>query len=332
MKLLAAARCKLPPPEVKFTMAASCVDKLPLLRAMMLIRAFETALIARPDHGFQLLSSGEEAVAAGLCAALSPHDQLLSSGRAIAAALARGLDPGAVMAELIGKANGPNHGKGGRGHLAQPTAGFFGAHAVVGGNLTIAAGVALAFKIEGRSRIVACLFGDGACGSGALHETLNIAAIWKLPLVLVCDNNQLSVSTPREAALAPKRLSDLAAPFGLPGATIDGTDVIAVREAAGTFVDRARADEGPSFLECVSERFSSHSTATRETRPPDVMRKIRARCPIERLSRQLVAEGELDAERLATLQAEIQCELDRANAFVDASPFPDPAEALVDVI
>ena len=313
-------------------MVDSCGDRLALLRAMILIRAFEAVLIARPDHGFQLLSSGEEAVAVGLCAALSPDDQLLSSGRAIAAALARGLDPGAVMAELVGKANGPNRGKGGRGHLAQPSAGFFGAHAVVGGNLTIAAGVALAFKIEGRSRVVACLFGDGACGSGALHETLNIAAIWKLPLILVCDNNQLAVSTPPEMALAPKRLSDLAVPFGLSGATVDGMDVIAVREAAAAFIGRARAGEGPSFLECVSERFASHSTATRETRPPEIMRKIRERCPIERLASQLMADGSLDSERLAALKADIQHELGRASAFADTSPLSDPVEALLDVI
>jgi TPP-dependent pyruvate/acetoin dehydrogenase alpha subunit len=313
-------------------MATSPVDRVSLLRAMMLIREFEAALIARPDHGFQLLSSGEEAVAVGLCAALSPYDQLLSSGRAIAPALARGLDPGAVMAELIGKEGGLNCGKAGRGHLAQPTSGFFGAHAVVGGNLTIAAGVALAFKIEGRSRVVACLFGDGACGAGALHETLNIAAIWKLPLVLVCDNNQLSVSTPRDVALAPKQLSELAGPFGLPSATVDGTDVTAVREAANAFVSRARAGEGAAFLECISERFSSHSTATRETRPPDVMVKVRTRCPIDRLSDRLIAEGELNADRFTDLKADVQREVTRAIAFVDSSPFPDPAEAVTDVV
>jgi TPP-dependent pyruvate/acetoin dehydrogenase alpha subunit len=307
------------------------VDRPVLLRAMMLIRAFEAALIARPDHGFQLLSSGEEAVAVGLCAALSPADQLLSSGRSIGPALARGLDPGRVMAELLGKASGPNHGKGGRGHLAQPSAGFFGAHAVVAGNLTIAAGVALAFQVEGRPDAVACVFGDGACGAGALHETLNIAALWKLPLVLVCDNNRMSVSTPSREGLAPKRLSDLAAPFGIPGVSVDGMDVLAVREAAAGLMARARAGEGPSFLECVSERFSSHSTATRETRSAQAMAAIRARCPIDRLAGRLTAEGVLDAAGRAALQAEVGVEVARALAFADAAPFPDPAEALSDV-
>jgi pyruvate dehydrogenase E1 component alpha subunit len=176
------------------------MERRALLASMLAIRAFEDALAKRPDAGFQLYSSGEEAVAVGVCAALRPGDQLLSSGRSIGPALARGLDPGVVMAELLGRADGPCKGKGGRGHLAQPGAGFFGAHAVVGGNLTIAAGVALAMRMQRAGGIVACIFGDGACGSGALHETMNIAALWKLPLLLVCDDNGWSISTPREAA------------------------------------------------------------------------------------------------------------------------------------
>ncbi len=310
-------------------MDRATADKVALLRPMMLIRAFETALSARPDHGFQLLSSGEEAVAVGLCAALSDADQLLSSGRSIGPALARGLAPGAVMAELLGRTAGPNRGKGGRGHLAQPDTGFFGAHAVVGGNLTIAAGVALALQVEGRPGIVACVFGDGACGSGALHETLNIAALWKLPLLLVCDNNQMSVSTPRDAALAPKRLSDLAGAFGIPGETIDGMDVLAVRQGAEALAARARAGAGPAGLECLAERCSSHSSATRETRSAEAMTAIHARCPIERLSSDLSSTG---WSGRAVLQAEVDAEIARAVAFADAAPFPDPAEALSDVV
>lgn len=307
------------------------MDPRSLLRDMTLIRAFEAALAARPDRGFQLFSSGEEAVAVGLCAALGEGDRLLSSGRSIGPALARGLDPGAVMAELLGRVAGPNRGKGGRGHLAQPAAGFFGAHAVVAGNLTIAAGVALAAQAEGRGGVVACVFGDGACGAGALHETLNVAALWKLPLVLVCDDNGYSVSTPREEALAPQRLADLAAPFGVPGASVDGCDVLAVRDAALAAAARARAGEGPSFLECRAERFFSHSTGTRETRSADQMAAARARCPIERLSRRMLDEGAVDAAGLAALNAEIEAEVAAAIAFAEASPFPDPAEALVDV-
>ena len=307
-------------------------DGVALLRSMQLIRTFEEALLRQEDHGFQLLSSGEEAVAVGVCAALAPDDQLLVSGRSIGPALARGLDPRAVMAELLGKSAGPCRGKGGRGHLAQPSAGFLGAHAVVGGNIAIAAGAALAAQVEGRSTVVACVFGDGACGAGALHETLNIAALWKLPLVLICDNNQLSVSTPRSEALAPERLSDLARPFGIPGLTVDGMDVIAVRDAARAFVGRARSGQGPSFLECVSYRFATHSTATRETRSADDMRAIKQLCPIRRLADRLRSERILSEAGFAALRSEVDAVVADSVRFAMAAPHPDPSEALTDVV
>ena len=294
---------------------------------MVLIRAFEDALVARPDHGFQLLSSGAEAVAVGVASSLQPGDQVLTSGRSIGPALALGLTPEEVMAELLGRVDGPNRGKGGRGHLAKPSAGLFGAHAVVGGNLTIAAGVALALQAEGKGRIAVCIFGDGACGAGALHETLNIAALWTLPLVLVCDNNQMAVSTPVASAIAAARLADLATPFSIPSAQVDGTDVLAVSAAMASLVTRARAGEGPGFLECLSERFSSHSSSTRETRSSAEMDRVRARCPITRLRTQLEAEG-LD---LSGLDVQVDGEVSRALAFAEASAFPDPSEGLVDV-
>jgi TPP-dependent pyruvate/acetoin dehydrogenase alpha subunit len=313
-------------------MPAASVDSLALLRSMLAIRAFEGALMRHPDHGFQLLSSGQEAVAVGLCAALTPDDQLLSSGRSIAPALARGVEPGAVMAELLGKAAGPCGGRGGRGHLAQPSMGFFGAHAVVGGNLTIAAGVALAMQSRGRRGIVACMFGDGACGSGALHETLNLAALWRLPLLFVCDNNGYSVSTRQADALAPPRLSSLSAPFGIPGVTVDGMDVLAVRDAARAFADRARSGGGPAFLECLSARFATHSTATRDTRPADELAADGARCPILRLAGQLEAEGALTPEGRAQLERDAARAAEEAVRFADAAPYPDASELLRHVV
>ena len=303
-----------------------------LLRAMMLTRAFENALMRRSDHGFQLLSAGQEAVAVGLCAALNPGDQLLTSGRSIAAALARGLEPGAVLAELLGKSAGPCRGKGGRGHLSQPSAGFFGAHAVVAGNVSIAAGAALAALTLRSGTIVACLFGDGACGAGALHETLNVAALWKLPLLLVCDNNQYSVSTPRSEAMAANLLSDLAKPFGIPAISVDGMDVVAVRDAARGFADRARRGEGPSFLECLSERFASHSTAVRETRAAEEMSVIRKRCPIVRFAARLEAEGALDAVERERVERDVESVVEEAVRYADAAPYPDRTEALTDVV
>lgn len=303
---------------------------LALLRSMLLIREFERCLMKLPRPGFQLLSAGEEAVAVGVCAALEPGDQLLSSGRAIGPALARGVKPAAVMAELLGKASGPCRGRGGRGHLAQPNTGLFGAHAVVGGNLTVAAGVALAAQLQGQRRLVVCLFGDGACGAGSLHETLNLAALWRLPLLLVCNNNQYSVSTPVRAALAPRQLSDLALPFGIPGQTVDGMDVEQVRDHVLTLAERARAGVGPSFLECVSYRFASHSTSSRESRPEEEIRHWRARCPIRLLTERLTRAGLLEEPTRARLQQEVEQEAAEAARTAWEAADPDPSEGLED--
>jgi len=301
------------------------------LRRMLLIRHFEEKLMERPDHGFQLLSSGEEAVAVGLCDALTPADQLLCSGRSIGPALARGVDCAQLMAELLGRVTGTNEGRGGRGHLSQPSNGFFGAHAVVGGNLTIAAGAALAAQQAGKGQVVMCLFGDGACGSGALHETMNIAALWQLPLVLVCNNNGLSVSTPPEHAIAAQPLSSLAAPFGMPHEAIDGMDVEMVAATASRHVAHARSGRGPAFLECRSERFSSHSSATRDTRPKAMIEQLRERCPIGMLEQRLIGDGEIEAEELARLRREVDAEILAALEAAEAAPWPDPEAALVDI-
>jgi TPP-dependent pyruvate/acetoin dehydrogenase alpha subunit len=298
---------------------------------MMLIRSFEESLAKRKDHGFQLLSSGEEAVSVGLCSSLNGDDQLLTGGRSIGPALARGVAPDRVMAELLGKSSGTNRGKGGRGHLADPAAGFFGAHAVVGGNISIAAGVALARKMSASKGIVAILFGDGAFGAGALHEALNIASIWQLPLLFVCNNNQLSVSTPRSAALAPKKLSDIGIAFGIPSQTVDGMDVDVVREATSAAVDHVRAGKGPAFLECISYRFASHSTTARETRSPVELAAIRQKCPIVLYSAVLTAAGILNSELERDISREVSDTVAGALAFADASEYPNTAEVLTDV-
>ena len=301
------------------------------LRMMLLIRAFETALAKRRDHGFQLLSTGEEAVAVGLCSALGETDQLLTGGRSIGPALARGVDPNRLLAELLGKATGTNRGKGGRGHLADLESGFFGAHAVVGGNISIAAGVALARKLEGKGGMVAILFGDGACGAGGLHETLNIAAIWKLPLLFVCNNNQLSVSAARADVLAPKKLSDIGASFGLPSRTVDGMDVETVAQAASEAAQTIRQGGGPVFLEFLSFRFAAHSTTARETRGPDELAEIKTHCPIRRQIARLRDAGVIDAAVEEAFEKQAQARVAEAFAFADASPYPALTEVLTDV-
>jgi TPP-dependent pyruvate/acetoin dehydrogenase alpha subunit len=303
-----------------------------MLGKMLLIREFEQALGERKDHGFQLLSTGEEAVAVGVCSALRSGDQLLTGGRSIGPALARGADPNRVMAELLGRATGTNKGKGGRGHLADQASGFFGAHAVVGGNISIAGGVALAAQMLNRDNIVVIMFGDGAFGAGALHETLNMSASMKLPLLFVCNNNQLSVSTPRTAALAPKLLSDIGRPFGMPCQTVDGMDLDIVVTAAQEAADYVRSKRGPAFLECVSYRFSSHSTTARETRNSEELRSIRALCPIDKKMREMTAAGLIDADGGNAIRESAKAVVREALEFADSSPFPDPGEALTDVI
>jgi TPP-dependent pyruvate/acetoin dehydrogenase alpha subunit len=301
------------------------------LRKMMLIRGLETTLAKRRDHGFQLLSTGEEAVAVGLCSALDHKDQLLTGGRSIGPAVARGVDPGRLIAELLGKATGTNRGKGGRGHLADPDSGFFGAHAVVGGNISIAAGVALARKMDGQGAFVAVLFGDGACGAGALHETLNMAAIWKLPLLFVCNNNHLSVSASRFDVLAPKKLSDLGTSFGIPSQTIDGMDVVAVAQAAHAAARKLREGGGPIFLEFLSRRFAAHSTTARETRQTAELDQIKTQCPIRRETERLQNAGVMDEAKRDDLEKQVADEVLAAFAFADASDYPAPEEVTIDV-
>jgi pyruvate dehydrogenase E1 component alpha subunit len=303
------------------------LNSLGSLKAMMLIRAFEDALASRRDHGFQLLSTGEEAVAVGLASALGERDQLLTGGRSIGPALARGVDAGELMAELLGKTTGFNRGRAGRGHLSDPASGFFGAHAVVAGNISIAAGVALAKQLDHDGGIVAVLFGDGACGAGALHETLNMAANWKLPLLFVCNNNQLSVSTARSAALAPSRLSDFGATFGMPSRTIDGLDIEGVASALGEAASFVRSGQGPAFVECLSIRMRSHSTTARETRTREELAELRTRCPIRRQ----VARLGLAPADVETFEKEAAAQAAAALAFADASPYPDAGDVLIDV-
>lgn len=306
-------------------------DPLKPLRAMLAIRAFEDCLAARKDHGFQLLSSGEEAVAVGLAAALEHGDQLLTGGRSIGPALARGVNPGRLMAELLGKVDGMNRGRAGRGHLSDPDNGFFGAHAVVGGNISIAAGVALARQMADETGIVIILFGDGASAAGGLYETLNIAALWRLPVLFVCNNNQLSVSTPRGAANAAQNIADIGATFGLWNCSVDGLDVRAVTWVANEAVDHVRSGNGPAFLECSSIRLRSHSTTARETRSREELAELRGHCPIEREIARLQEEGRIDAEGILALRSAALHGATTALAYADASPYPETAEVLLHV-
>jgi pyruvate dehydrogenase E1 component alpha subunit len=307
------------------------VERIRRLKSMLLLRSFEAALLRQAKPGFQLLSRGEEAVDVGVCAALERRDPLLCSGRSIGLALARGMEPGPLLAEMIGKDGGPNRGRAGRAHVSMPSIGFFGAHGVVGGNLPVAAGVAFAQQQLATGAVTCCLFGDGACGAGVLHETLNIAALWRLPLVLICANNGYAVSTPVHEALAPARLTDLAAPFRIPATSIDGADVDAVAAHTAQSVADTRAGGGPCFLELQCARLATHSNLTREERAAAELDRLNERDPLLLYERCLRSEGILEDALWTQMRAEVEREVAAAERFAEAAPWPDAEQALLDV-
>jgi TPP-dependent pyruvate/acetoin dehydrogenase alpha subunit len=306
-------------------------EQLRRLREMMRLRSFEAALLRQPKPGFQLLSRGEEAVAVGICSVMETTDPLLCSGRSIGIALARGVPAGALLAELVGKDGGPNRGRAGRAHVSMPSIGLWGAHGVVAGNLSVAAGVALAQQQRSTGAVTAIVFGDGACGAGALHETMNVAALWKLPLLLVCDNNGYAVSTAVGDGLAARNLTDYAQPFRIPAAAVDATDVDAVIVAMQEAVDAIRAGGGPRFLEMRCVRMGPHSTATREERPVTEVGRLGESDPLRIYEQRLRAAGVLDDIAWATMQAGVAAEMATAEKFVEAAPWPDPEAAVLDV-
>jgi pyruvate dehydrogenase E1 component alpha subunit len=245
-------------------------------------------------------------------------------------ALARGVPAGGLLAELIGKDGGPNKGRAGRAHVSMPAVGLYGAHGVVAGNLSVAAGVALAQQQLKTGAVTCVVFGDGACGAGALHETMNVAALWKLPLLLVCDNNGYAVSTTVRQGIAAEQIIDLAAPFRIPAVAVDGSDVDDVVAAMSEAATAIRAGAGPRFIEMRCTRMGPHSTATKEERPNAELERFRDQDPIVRYEQRLRAMSWLDDAQLAGMQAEVASEIAAAERFAAAAAWPDGAEALRD--
>jgi len=295
------------------------------------LRVFEQALLRQPKPGFQLLSRGQEATAVGVCTVLAASDPLLCSGRSIGIALARGVPAGGLLAELIGKDGGPNRGRAGRAHVSMPSVGLYGAHGVVAGNLSVAAGVALAQQQLQSGAVTCCLFGDGACGAGALHETLNVAALWRLPLLLACDNNGYAVSTSVRDGLGVERIVDFALPFGIPARTVDATDVDAVVDAVAEAAAAIRAGGGPRFLDLRSVRLGPHSTLTKEERPAEEVESFAQSDPLRVYENRLRQQGLLDDAAWSAMQARVQARIAQAERFAADAPWPDPAEAVLDV-
>jgi TPP-dependent pyruvate/acetoin dehydrogenase alpha subunit len=277
---------------------------------------------------------GQEAVSVGVCSRLTVSDRVTSTHRGHGHCIAKGADIRRMMAELLGRVDGYCKGKGGSMHIADFSVGMLGANGIVGGGLPIACGAALAAQLEGQGRVAVCFFGDGAAAEGEFHEALNIAAVWKLPIVFVCENNQYAANNAVAVQHPGPDIAAHAGPYQMPGVVVDGNDVLAVAAATGEAVSRARRGEGPSLLECKTYRWHFHfmrATLPPETRPPAEVAAWKARDPIARLAQRGLGDGWLTAADLTTLRERVRAELAEAVAFAEASPFPDPKDLLVDM-
>lgn len=302
--------------------------KRDLLYQMYAVRAFEEMaeqLYAMGKiHGTMHLSIGMEASAVGAIAALRPDDLVLSTHRGHGHCIAKGADLNLMMAEFMGKEAGYCRGRGGSMHIADVAGGNLGANGVVGGGLATAMGVGLGLKLQGRDQVCLCFFGDGAANLGPFHESLNMAAIWTLPVVFVCENNQYAMSFSVKRAFAIERISDRAAAYGMPGVTTDGNDLLGVYEAVSQAVERARAGQGPSLVENVTYRWRGHSKSdANRYRTREEIEEWKTRCPIKRFRALLIEEGTLTEEQAGQVEADARAAIDAAVAFAEASPEPD---------
>jgi acetoin:2,6-dichlorophenolindophenol oxidoreductase subunit alpha len=298
-----------------------------LLRAMWRIRVFEERVgqLTRGNevHGLVHLSVGQEAVAVGVCGQLRDDDAVYSGHRAHGHAIAKGAPPGRVMAELMGRDGGLCRGLGGSMHLVDVEHGFLGATGVVGGNVPLALGSALAGRLAGRDEVAVVFFGDGAVQGGIFVESVNLAALWSLPVILVCENNGFAEFTPRSAHTIVERVTDVVAPYGLARATVDGNDVDAVRRAFGGLLEAARLGEGPFLLECLTHRLRGHYEGDPQRyREALADEEWQGLDPIRRLEQRGLDEGWLDGEAAARLEQEARDEVEDAVRFARESPFP----------
>jgi TPP-dependent pyruvate/acetoin dehydrogenase alpha subunit len=292
-------------------------ELLELYRSMLLIRRFEercNALFLQGRIPSTLhLYIGQEAVAVGVCAALRPDDYLTSTHRPHGHALAKGVSPGAIMAELMAKVTGCCKGKGGSMHVGDMRVGMPPAIAIVGGGAPIAAGIGLSAKMRRTDQVVASFFGDGGANEGALHEAMNMAAVWRLPVLFVCENNLYGASTPVGQVIAVEHVADRASAYGMPGCVVDGMDVLAVREATAEATARARRGEGPTLIECKTYRLCGHSRSDAcgyRTRDEEAL--WREKDPLAVLGGRLLGAGAASQEALDRLEDAVSAEIDDA--------------------
>jgi pyruvate dehydrogenase E1 component alpha subunit len=305
---------------------------LSLLREMLRIRRFEEKAAELYSlgkiRGFLHLYIGEEAVAVGAMQALTPGDAVVATYREHGQALARGIPAGSIMAEMFGKANGCSRGRGGSMHLFDVARRFYGGNAIVAGGLPIAVGLGLADRLLGRPNVTACFFGDGAVAEGEFHESLNLAALWKLPVLFLCENNLYAMGTALERHQAQTDLSLKARSYGLPGAAVDGMDVLAVEAATRRAVESVRGGVGPYLLEARTYRFRAHSMYDPELyRGQDEVERWKRRDPIPLLAARLREDRLLADAGLAEMEAAVAAEIDEAVGIAEAGPW-EPVEDL----
>ena len=300
------------------------------------IRNFElTALELFEENklrGSVHLYIGEEAVAATICSSLRDEDYITSTHRGHGHCIAKGAELDKAMAELMGKATGYCRGRGGSMHIADLTKGNLGANGIVGGGLPIATGAALASKMRGQDRVAVSFFGDGASNEGTFHESLNLASLWKLPIIFVCENNGFGISVPAWQSTSVENISDRAHGYNMPGETVDGNDVNAVDEAFQRALKRAKAGEGPTLIECKTYRWMGHWIGDPQLyRTREEVEAWKEKCPIKRYRAYLLENGIASEEELGEIESRTKAAVDAAAEFAMNSPEPDPAGVLEDV-
>lgn len=282
--------------------------------------------------GFLHTSVGQEAVAVGAATALRPDDYVLSTHRGHGHLIAKGGPLRGLMAELYGKANGICHGKGGTMHIADVSVGYLGANGVLASGCVLAPGVGMSIRHRRSGQVVVTFFGDGAANRGPFHEGVNMSALWKLPVIFVCENNRWASTTAHTSSSSGGSIAARAAGYGIPGESVDGNDVLAVHAAVARAAVRARSGEGPSLIEAHTIRWVGHFEGDPQLyRAKDEAAEGRRTDPIERLARHLTERELLDAEGAARIRAEIAAEIEDAVAHAEASPLPEPQEALTDL-
>ncbi len=310
---------------------------LKMYKTMTTIRHFEERGI--PETGQRRMSAsvhssaGQEAVPTGICAHLDDNDYIGSTHRGHGHCIAKGVDPKVMMAELFGRATGANKGKGGSMHIADMSRGMLGTNGVVAASVPLAVGAALTSKLKNLGRVAVAFFGDGGANQGVLHECMNLASVWKLPVIFCCENNGYAESTPVEYALSTAHVADRAPGYDMPGIHVDGMDVFAVYEAAGQAVARARAGQGPSLLECRTYRYYGHTVFDNPLtyRTKEEEDYWHARDPLKQFRERVLPEGEITAEELDQMDQEAEELMEEAIRFADSSPMPNPEELYDDV-